>query len=71
MFGGHDQVSFGSGDLLRADVDAIVSPANSFGQMDGGIDRHYRNQLGLKVERRLQEMARRSSSRRVTRGSSA
>ena len=56
VFGGHDRVSFGSGDLLRADVDAIVSPANSFGQMDGGIDRHYRNQLGLKVERRLREL---------------
>jgi O-acetyl-ADP-ribose deacetylase (regulator of RNase III) len=56
VFGGHDRVSFGSGDVLAADVDAIVSPANSFGQMDGGIDLHYRNQLGLKVERRLQEL---------------
>ncbi|HVH99260.1 MAG TPA: macro domain-containing protein [Enhygromyxa sp.] len=56
VFGGHDRVSFGSGDLLRADVDAIVSPANSFGRMDGGIDLHYRNQLGLKVERRLREL---------------
>ena len=56
VFGGHDQVSFGSGDLLAAGVDAIVSPANSFGRMDGGIDLHYRNQLGLVVERRLVEL---------------
>jgi O-acetyl-ADP-ribose deacetylase (regulator of RNase III) len=28
------------GDLLDLDCDAIVSPANSFGYMDGGIDRH-------------------------------
>jgi O-acetyl-ADP-ribose deacetylase (regulator of RNase III) len=28
------------GDLLGLDCDAIVSPANSFGYMDGGIDRH-------------------------------
>jgi O-acetyl-ADP-ribose deacetylase (regulator of RNase III) len=56
VFGGHDQVSFGSGDLLAAGVDAVVSPANSFGHMDGGIDRHYRNEFGLGVERRLQEL---------------
>jgi O-acetyl-ADP-ribose deacetylase (regulator of RNase III) len=56
VFGGHDDVSFGSGDLLAAGVDAIVSPANSFGRMDGGIDLHYRNELGSKLERRLQEL---------------
>jgi O-acetyl-ADP-ribose deacetylase (regulator of RNase III) len=28
------------GDLLGLNCDAIVSPANSFGYMDGGIDRH-------------------------------
>src|SRR5690606_18374491 len=29
---------------------------NSFGRMDGGIDLHYRNQLGLELERRLREL---------------
>jgi O-acetyl-ADP-ribose deacetylase (regulator of RNase III) len=28
------------GDLLELDCDAVVSPANSFGYMDGGIDKH-------------------------------
>ncbi len=28
------------GNLLDLDVDALVSPANSFGYMDGGIDHH-------------------------------
>jgi O-acetyl-ADP-ribose deacetylase (regulator of RNase III) len=28
------------GDLLDLDCDAVVSPANSFGYMDGGIDQH-------------------------------
>jgi O-acetyl-ADP-ribose deacetylase (regulator of RNase III) len=56
VFGGHDGVSVGSGDLLAAGVDAIVSPANSFGRMDGGIDLHYRNQLGLGLERLLREL---------------
>lgn len=55
IFGGHDHVSFGSGDLLGAELDAVVSPANSFGRMDGGIDLHYRNEFGLEVERRLRE----------------
>ena len=56
VFGGQDDVSFGSGDLLAADIDAIVSPANSFGYMDGGIDRAYRNFFGLTIERRLKEI---------------
>jgi O-acetyl-ADP-ribose deacetylase (regulator of RNase III) len=28
------------GDLLDLDCDAVVSPANSFGYMDGGVDKH-------------------------------
>jgi hypothetical protein len=28
------------GDLLDLDCDAVASPANSFGYMDGGIDQH-------------------------------
>lgn len=35
VFGGADEVSFGVGDLLAAGPDAVVSPANSVGQMDG------------------------------------
>ena len=35
-------------------ADAIVSPANSFGFMDGGIDAVYTHQFGFGLEERLQ-----------------
>ncbi|ANB18461.1 macro domain-containing protein [Dokdonella koreensis] len=34
------------GDILSTPVDAVVSPANSFGFMDGGIDLHYARFFG-------------------------
>jgi len=45
--------SIGSGDILRTKADAIVSPANSYGYMDGGIDLAYRNLFGLGLQNRL------------------
>jgi len=36
-------------------ADAIVSPANSFGFMDGGIDAVYTYQLGPQVQERLRQ----------------
>jgi len=42
------------GDILAARADAIVSPANSFGYMDGGIDLHYVNAFGWELQDRLQ-----------------
>lgn len=56
VFGGRADVSFGVGDLLRTNVDTVVSPANSAGIMDGGIDLHYRSTFGLAVEARLREL---------------
>ena len=53
-FGPYVGITVGSGDLLRANVDAVVSPANSFGYLDGGIDLAYRNAFGLGLQRRLQ-----------------
>ncbi|QEH38865.1 RNase III inhibitor [Aquisphaera giovannonii] len=38
-FGGVPAVEVVEGDLLDADCEAIVSPANSFGDMGGGIDK--------------------------------
>src|SRR5262249_8252262 len=35
---------------------AIVSPANSFGIMDGGLDLALRNELGFAMQGRLQEL---------------
>jgi len=43
------------GDLFDCDADVIVSPANSFGVMDGGLDLYIRSTLGEQVEVRLRE----------------
>ena len=42
-------------DILETKADAIVSPANSFGFMDGGIDLHYRNKFGMDSEKLVQK----------------
>src|SRR5262245_57797509 len=42
-------------DPIDVRADAIVSPANCFGFMDGGIDAVYTYQLGPQVEARLRE----------------
>ncbi|MBI2483338.1 macro domain-containing protein [Candidatus Uhrbacteria bacterium] len=46
------------GTILMGDWDAVVSPANSFGFMDGGIDRAYTAHFGPQVQERLQESIR-------------
>lgn len=46
------------GNILESTADAIVSPANSFGYMDGGIDLAYRNFFGVQIESRLQQRIR-------------
>jgi O-acetyl-ADP-ribose deacetylase (regulator of RNase III) len=52
---GHlDGVRIHAGSILDVECDAVVSPANSFGFMDGGIDRAYRERFGPQVEERLQ-----------------
>jgi O-acetyl-ADP-ribose deacetylase (regulator of RNase III) len=45
-----------AGDYFQRPADALVSPANSFGIMDGGIDLAIREQLGFAVEGKLQEV---------------
>ena len=44
-----------SGDILQIPTDAIVSPANSFGFMDGGLDLHISETLGWHIEENLQK----------------
>lgn len=44
------------GSILDLSVDAVVSPANSFGFMDGGIDLLYSHKLGWHVQERLQRI---------------
>jgi O-acetyl-ADP-ribose deacetylase (regulator of RNase III) len=46
------------GSILDLNVDAVVSPANSFGFMDGGIDLRYSQHFGWKVQERLQALIR-------------
>lgn len=42
-------------DYFVQPADAMVSPANSFGIMDGGLDRVIRYELGFTVEHRIQQ----------------
>ncbi len=49
-------VSVHHGSILEVKCNAVVSPANSFGFMDGGIDAQYSSHFGLRVERRVQQM---------------
>jgi O-acetyl-ADP-ribose deacetylase (regulator of RNase III) len=44
------------GDPIDIEADAIVSPANSFGYMNGGIDAVYTHVLGPQVQERLQAL---------------
>lgn len=41
-------------DILSLNVDAVVSPANSFGFMDGGVDYAYSMEFGWNVQEDLQ-----------------
>ena len=42
------------GDYFSQPTDSMLSPANSFGIMDGGLDLAIRNELGFDVEKRVQ-----------------
>ena len=53
-----DLVEIHAGSILELEVDAVVSPANSFGFMDGGIDMAYSRHFGWGVQRRLQQKIR-------------
>ncbi len=49
-----DGVHVHRGSILDVHCDAVVSPANSFGFMDGGIDYLYSRHFGWSVQERLQ-----------------
>ena len=49
-------VQIHDGSILEVDSDAVLSPANSFGFMDGGIDALYLTHFGRDVQRRLQSV---------------
>ena len=55
FFGEEENVKILNGDLTEVDCDAIVSPANSFGFMDGGVDYAISVRLGWDLQFSLQE----------------
>lgn len=57
-FAGVADVTVQHGDIFASLVDACVSPANSFGWMDGGIDAHYVKIMGPQVQSNVFEAVR-------------
>ncbi len=51
-----EDVMVSRGDILSFKADAIVSPANSFGYMDGGLDAKYSAFFGWQLEARLRSV---------------
>jgi O-acetyl-ADP-ribose deacetylase (regulator of RNase III) len=49
-------VEVSHGDIFDVSADAIVSPANSFGFMDGGIDLVYSQRFGWGLQERLRKL---------------
>lgn len=58
IFGAARDVEIVDDSILNCDTDAIVSPANSFGFMDGGLDYYLFQMFGWDLQERLQEMIR-------------
>lgn len=54
LFADMADVSVLNGNILTLSGDAIVSPANSYGRMDGGIDAAYVRHFGIELQRRVQ-----------------
>jgi O-acetyl-ADP-ribose deacetylase (regulator of RNase III) len=55
-FASASDVEVSHGDIFDLAADAIVSPANSFGFMDGGIDLVYSQRFGWTVQENLQRI---------------
>jgi O-acetyl-ADP-ribose deacetylase (regulator of RNase III) len=51
-----EEVSVLAGGYFQQPADAIVSPANSFGIMDGGLDLAIRDALGVEVQGKVQDV---------------
>ncbi|MBO9631685.1 MAG: macro domain-containing protein [Chitinophagaceae bacterium] len=58
FFKAEEKVRIVEGDLTSLVCDAIVSPANSFGFMDGGVDYAISERLGWDLEKELQQKIR-------------
>ena len=56
VFSERESIRVESGDFFATAADALVSPANSFGIMDGGLDLAIRAQVGGDIQRRVQSV---------------
>jgi len=56
VFSEHASVVVACGDFFSQAADAMVSPANSFGIMNGGLDLAIRTQVGGDIQRRVQSV---------------
>lgn len=57
-FAGTAHIDIAHDHIFSVRVDAVISPANSFGFMDGGIDLVYSQFFGLQLQYRLQDIIR-------------
>lgn len=55
FFSEFSNVKISYGNILADTADAIVSPANSFGYMDGGLDLQYSQHFGWDLEKKLRK----------------
>ncbi|MBN9295703.1 MAG: macro domain-containing protein [Filimonas sp.] len=55
FFSGQKDVEIVEADITKVKCDAIVSPANSFGFMDGGLDYALSERFGWDLEKKLQQ----------------
>src|SRR5262245_34548256 len=55
VFSRYAQMEAREADFFSVSADAMVSPANSFGIMDGGLDLAIRDTLGFEVQSRVQD----------------
>ncbi|HEY8919536.1 MAG TPA: macro domain-containing protein [Chitinophaga sp.] len=56
FFAAEENVSINEADITKLQCDAVVSPANSFGFMDGGLDYALSERFGWDLEKRLQQL---------------
>jgi O-acetyl-ADP-ribose deacetylase (regulator of RNase III) len=68
-FKSHEEVKVANGDLLGLANNCVVSPANSQGFMDGGIDRAFVSFFGAGIEFKIREIVGRTHGGWISVGS--
>lgn len=58
LFGAYEDVEIVQADITTLSCDAVVSPANSFGFMDGGLDYYLSERFGWQLQDELQSLIR-------------